>query len=125
MEVALVIAKAALLETCVSPRASGLSGRAAHRATFFLSSECMSIGVPPLGPVPCLCPFTGGAKRTGAAEHVMIGNATVNRLWRALKARSRTERVLEGLNFRSLGTLPSRPPSCAGVLRGVSRHVPN
>ena len=110
MEVALVIAKAALLETCVSPRASGLRDRAAHRARFFLSSGCMSIGIPPLGPVSCLCPFTVGAKRGRAAEHVMIGDATVNRLWRALKARSRTERVLEGLNFLSLGTFPSRPP---------------
>ena len=60
----------------------------------------------------------------------MIGDATVNRLWRALKARSLTERVLQGLNVWSLGTFLLRPPSYAvrtqkGVLRGVSRHVPN
>ena len=57
VEVAQVIATAALsTETCVSPRASALGGRAAHTARFFLSSGCMSIGVQPLSPMSCQCP---------------------------------------------------------------------
>ena len=103
-----------------SPRASGLSGRAAHRARFSLSSGCMSIGVQPLISLP----FIEVAKRRGAAEHVMIVDATVNPLLRVSKAHCPTERVFEGLNLRSLGTLLSRSPSYAvctpkGVLRGV------
>ena len=46
----------------------------------------MSIGIQPLGPMTCPCTLTE--------------DAAVNRLWRALEARSITERVLEGLNLR-------------------------
>ena len=43
----------------------------------------------------------------------MIGDATVNHLLRVSKAHCPTERVFEGLNLRSLGTLLPRPPSYA------------
>ena len=56
---------------------------------------------------PLLCTCTEGALRRGTAEHVMIGHATVNHLLRTCL----TERQLEGLNFRSLGKLLSRPLS--------------
>ena len=83
----------------------------------------MSVSISPLSTISCLSPFTEGAKRRGVAEHVM--DAPVNRFLRVSKAHCLTERVLERLNFRSLGMFLFGVAILRGGSSWRSRHVPN